>query len=122
MTSAPASINYPGDADAVVVAPAHQFPLGAALAPPRRAALLEWARAGDRLVIEDDYDAEFRYDRQPIGSLHGLAPDHVAYVGTASKTLAPALRLAWIVPPAGLLHRVVDAKRDLVGRHPLIRR
>lgn len=92
------------DARAVVVTPAHQFPLGMALAPARRAALLEWAAEGpERLVIEDDYDAEFRYDGRPVGTLQGMAPEHVAYVGSASKVLAPALRLGWLALPSGLV-------------------
>ncbi|ADB50912.1 MocR-like pyridoxine biosynthesis transcription factor PdxR [Conexibacter woesei] len=97
-------------ARAVVTTPTHQFPLGVALAPARRARLLDWARE-HRLVIEDDYDAEFRYDRTPVGALQGLAPEHVAYVGSASKTLAPALRLGWIVAPAALVPALVEAKR-----------
>jgi GntR family transcriptional regulator/MocR family aminotransferase len=88
-------------ADAVLATPAHQSPTGAALAPERRRALAAWAREG-RLVIEDDYDAEFRYDRPPLAALQGLAPEQVAYVGSASKTLAPGLRLGWIVAPAAL--------------------
>src|ERR1700735_3953016 len=79
--------------DAVALAPAHQFPTGAVLCAARRLALVEWARAHDTLIVEDDYDAEYRYDRQPIGSLQGLAPEHVAYAGSTSKTLAPAVRL-----------------------------
>ncbi len=79
--------------------PAHQCPTGVVLSPRRRAALIEWARAGG-LVIEDDYDAEFRYDRAPLGALQGLAPDRVVYLGTVSKTLAPGLRLGWLVLPA----------------------
>jgi GntR family transcriptional regulator/MocR family aminotransferase len=89
-------------AEVVVVTPSHQFPTGAVMGPERRHALLAWARAGDRLVIEDDYDAEFRYDRRPLAALQGLDPARVAYVGTASKTLAPALRLGWILAPAAL--------------------
>ena len=81
------------DLDAVAVTPAHQFPTGAVLAPGRRAALVAWARERDATILEDDYDAEFRYDRQPIGSLQGLAPDLTIHAGTASKSLAPALRL-----------------------------
>jgi GntR family transcriptional regulator/MocR family aminotransferase len=89
-----------GRADAVVVTPAHGLPLGGVLDPERRAALVAWARAAPgRLVIEDDYDAEFRYDAEPLGTLQGLAPDVVALVGTVSKTLAPALRLGWVVAP-----------------------
>jgi GntR family transcriptional regulator / MocR family aminotransferase len=90
--------------DAVLVTAAHSYPTGAVLAAPRRAALIEWAKAHDALVIEDDYDAEFRYDRAPIGALQGLAPEHVAYAGCASKMLTPALRLGWIVLP----RRVID--------------
>jgi GntR family transcriptional regulator / MocR family aminotransferase len=99
-------------ARAVVVTPAHQFPLGVTLSPSRRKELVSWATAGERIIIEDDYDAEFRYDRQPIGALQGLAPASVAYVGTASKTLAPALRLGWIVLPSPLLEAVTEIKRS----------
>src|SRR5206468_3485204 len=70
----------------------------------------EWARTRDGLVIEDDYDGEFRHDRQPVGAVQGMAPEHVAYVGTASKTLGPALRLAWLVLPERLLDPVLRAK------------
>ncbi len=86
------------DADAVLVTPAHQFPTGAVLAPERRRALLAWGG----IVIEDDYDSEYRYDRAPIGTLQRLAPDRVVYLGTASKTLAPALRLGWLLAPPAL--------------------
>ena len=91
---------------AVVATPAHQFPTGAVLAPRRRSALVEWAQRHDALVVEDDYDAEFRYDRMPVGAVQGLDPGRVAHVGTASKTLAPALRLAWISLPAHLVDDV----------------
>lgn len=90
------------EADAVVVTPAHQFPTGVVLAHQRREELLAWARGG-RLIIEDDYDAEFRYDRAAIGALQGLAPENVAYVGTTTKTLSPALRLGWIAAPEHLV-------------------
>ncbi|HWX45688.1 MAG TPA: PLP-dependent aminotransferase family protein [Solirubrobacteraceae bacterium] len=96
-------------APAVLSTPAHQCPTGVVLSPRRRTALIEWARAGG-LVIEDDYDAEFRYDRAPLGALQGLAPDRVVYLGTASKTLAPGLRLGWLVLPAALIDAVVEAK------------
>jgi len=86
---------------AVFVTPAHQFPTGVLLAPARRAALIDWARRRGALVFEDDYDAEFRYDREPVGCLQGLAPDVVALVGSVSKALVPALRLGWLVPPPG---------------------
>ncbi|MFF5264974.1 PLP-dependent aminotransferase family protein [Actinomadura viridis] len=96
---------------AVELTPAHQYPTGRTLDPERRRALVDWARSGDRLVIENDYDGEFRYDRQPIGAIQGTAPDHVAYVGTVSKTLGPALRLGWIVAPRHLLRPLAEAKR-----------
>lgn len=96
-------------APVVVATPAHQCPTGVVLSPARRLALVEWARAGG-LVIEDDYDAEFRYDRAPLGALQGLAPEHVVYLGTASKTLAPGLRLGWLVLPESLRAPVAEAK------------
>lgn len=96
---------------AAVVTPAHQYPTGVTLHPDRRHALTTWARDVDALVIEDDYDGEFRYDRQPVGALQGLAPEHVAYVGTTSKTLGPALRLAWMMVPERFVEPVVEAKR-----------
>jgi GntR family transcriptional regulator / MocR family aminotransferase len=98
------------DAAVVVVTPAHQFPTGAVLARDRRTALLDWAERGDRLIIEDDYDAELRYDRTPVGSLQGLAPDRVVYAGSASKTLAPGLRLGWFMLPGHLAGPMAAAK------------
>jgi GntR family transcriptional regulator/MocR family aminotransferase len=95
---------------AVLVAPAHSYPTGAVLSTERRAALVAWARDHDALVIEDDYDAEFRYDRAPIGALQGLAPEQVAYAGCVSKTLVPALRLGWIVLPRNLVDEVIREK------------
>jgi GntR family transcriptional regulator/MocR family aminotransferase len=95
---------------AVVVTPAHQFPLGATLHPHRRAALVELARTTATLVIEDDYDGEFRFDRQPVGALQAMAPDQVAYAGTASKTLAPGLRMSWLVLPERLIEPVRAAR------------
>jgi GntR family transcriptional regulator/MocR family aminotransferase len=95
---------------AVVVTPAHQFPTGAVTSPPRRHALLEWARSCGGLVVEDDYDAEFRYDRSPIGALQGLGPDVVLYGGSVSKTLAPGARLGWLVVPEHLVATYRDAK------------
>ena len=89
-------------ADAALLTPAHQFPLGVTLHPERRREAARWGG----VVIEDDYDGEFRYDRQPVGALQALAPDHVIYAGTASKSLAPALRLGWLVVPPQLLDAV----------------
>jgi GntR family transcriptional regulator / MocR family aminotransferase len=97
-------------AGAVLVTPAHQYPSGAVLAPERRAALLDWAEKTGGIIIEDDYDAEYRYDRQPIGALQGLAPDRVVYVGSASKVLSPALRLGWLLVPPALAADVEQAK------------
>jgi GntR family transcriptional regulator / MocR family aminotransferase len=97
---------------AVMVTPAHQFPLGVVLAPERRAALLDWAAHTGAVVLEDDYDAEYRYDRQPVGAVQGLAPDLVAYAGSTSKTLAPGLRLGWLVVPDHLLDAVTAAKES----------
>jgi GntR family transcriptional regulator / MocR family aminotransferase len=98
------------DADAVVLTPSHQWPLGAVLSAEARAAVVRWARRRGALIIEDDYDAEYRYDRAPIGAMQGLAPDLVVYAGTASKTLAPGLRLAWLVVPRHLVEDVAAAK------------
>jgi GntR family transcriptional regulator/MocR family aminotransferase len=90
------------EADAVLVTPAHQAPLGGVLGPARRAQLLAWAERRGAIVIEDDYDAEYRYDREPVGALQGLAPERVAYAGCASKALAPGLRLGWLALPGAL--------------------
>jgi GntR family transcriptional regulator/MocR family aminotransferase len=98
------------DADVLLATPAHQMPLGGVLAPERRAALLAWAQARDAYVIEDDYDAEHRYDREPVGALQGLAPERVIYAGCASKVLAPSLRLGWLVLPQTLARRVATEK------------
>ncbi len=95
---------------AVLLTPAHQFPTGGPLHAERRAAVIDWARARGGVVLEDDYDGEFRYDRQPVGALQGMAPGQVVYLGTASKTLGPALRLGWMVLPPHLVDAVADAK------------
>jgi GntR family transcriptional regulator / MocR family aminotransferase len=92
------------------VAPAHQHPTGAVLAGERRTALLSWLRTRDAIAIEDDYDAEYRYDRAAVGALHGLDPDRIVYAGSASKTLAPALRLGWLVVPPHLLDAITHEK------------
>jgi GntR family transcriptional regulator/MocR family aminotransferase len=103
-------------AGAAFLTPAHQYPMGVTLAPPRRAQFTEWARAAGAYLIEDDYDGEFRYDRQPVGALQGMDPERVAYVGTASKSLAPGLRLGWIALPPSLVEPVVAAK-EIADRH-----
>jgi GntR family transcriptional regulator/MocR family aminotransferase len=108
------------DVDAVVLTPAHQFPTGAVLAPERRAALLDWARRRDAIVVEDDYDAEYRYDRDPVGALQGMAPDRVAYAGSVSKTLAPALRLGWLVLPARLVETAAGHRMQADRGDPLL--
>ncbi|WP_415297990.1 PLP-dependent aminotransferase family protein [Cellulosimicrobium sp. SJTW-1] len=101
----------PEDARAALVTPAHQFPLGVVLAPARRRALLAWAAAGDRLVLEDDYDAELRYDRRPVASVQPLDPERVVLLGSVSKLLSPALRLGWVVAPPRVVGPLVEAKR-----------
>ena len=96
------------DVGSVVVSPAHQFPTGVVLSAERRAGLVGWARTTGGLVIEDDYDAEFRYDRSPVGAVQGRAPDHVAYIGSTGKTLAPAIRLGWAVLPESIADAVAE--------------
>ncbi|MCG6494069.1 PLP-dependent aminotransferase family protein [Kitasatospora sp. A2-31] len=100
------------ETDAAVLTPAHQYPTGVPLGARRRQAVCAWARATGGLIVEDDYDGEFRYDRRPVGAVQGIAPDRVVHCGTASKTLGPALRLAWLVLPPRLVGAVVEAKRQ----------
>ncbi|MER5210000.1 PLP-dependent aminotransferase family protein [Streptomyces sp. NPDC002838] len=97
-------------AKAVLLTPAHQFPTGGPLHPERRAAVIDWARSQGGLLVEDDYDGEFRYDRQPVGAVQGLDPDRVVYIGSTSKSLSPALRLGWMVLPGWLVDDVLAAK------------
>ena len=97
------------EVEVALLTPAHQFPTGVVLSPGRRRALLDWARAG-RLVIEDDYDAEHRYDRAPVRAVQPWAPDQVAHTGSTSKTLAPGMRLGWLVPPPDLYPDLVAAR------------
>ncbi len=98
------------DAGAVVVTSAHQFPTGAVLSPARRAELIEWAEREERLIVEDDFDAEYRYDRMAVGALQGLAPERVLYIGSSSKRLAPGMRLGWMLMPAWLAWQLSAAK------------
>jgi GntR family transcriptional regulator/MocR family aminotransferase len=98
-------------ARAVLVTPAHQCPTGVALSPSRRRDLVAWADEVDGVILEDDYDAEFRYDRQPVGSLQGLNPARVIALGSVSKTLAPAIRLGWVLAPARFVATIVEEKR-----------
>lgn len=97
------------DTPAPLIAPAHQYPHGVPLHPSRRDAVPEWARRTGAYVIEDDYDGEFRYDRQPVGALQGLDPNRVVCLGSTSKSLSPVLRLGWMVLPADLIDDVISA-------------
>ncbi|MFC8272842.1 PLP-dependent aminotransferase family protein [Streptomyces sp. NPDC057271] len=105
---------------AVVATPSHQFPTGIAYSAARRAALLDWARAVDGYVLEDDYDGDFRYDRAPVGALQGLDPERVVYAGSVSKSLAPGLRLGWMLVPRELLAEVVERKRTMDLGNPAL--
>ncbi|MFC7261617.1 MocR-like pyridoxine biosynthesis transcription factor PdxR [Streptomyces lutosisoli] len=96
---------------AVLLTPAHQFPTGGPLHPARRAALIDWARARGGVILEDDYDGEFRYDRKPVGAVQGLDPERVIHLGSVSKSLSPAVRLGWMVLP----ERYVDAVLAVKG-------
>ncbi|WP_424215589.1 PLP-dependent aminotransferase family protein [Streptomyces sp. BI20] len=103
----------PAEVRTALLTPAHQFPTGVPLLPARRVAAVEWARArADALLVEDDYDGEFRYDRKPIGSVQGVAPDRVAYVGSVSKSMSPAVRLGWLVLPDALVEPVLALKGE----------
>lgn len=107
----------------VVVTPAHQYPIGTTMSPERRAELIDWARSCDGWIIEDDYDGEFRYDRQPIGALQGIDPDRVIYAGTASKSLAAGLRIGWLVVPRALsggLSRVTHLRAGVSSIEQLV--
>ncbi|MFF4520782.1 MocR-like pyridoxine biosynthesis transcription factor PdxR [Streptomyces bluensis] len=104
----------------VVTTPSHQFPSGIAYSARRRAELLDWARSMDGLVVEDDYDGDFRYDRAPVGALQGLDPERVAYTGSVSKSLAPGLRLGWLLVPQTLAEEVVERKRTMDLGHPTL--
>ncbi|MFG3229633.1 PLP-dependent aminotransferase family protein [Kitasatospora sp. NPDC048194] len=100
------------DVRTALLTPAHQFPTGGPLHAARRAAVVDWARGCGGLLLEDDYDGEFRYDRQPVGAVQGLDPERVVYLGSVSKSLSPALRLGWMVLPDHLVDRVLAAKGE----------
>ncbi|MFI9585592.1 PLP-dependent aminotransferase family protein [Streptomyces sp. NPDC052236] len=101
-----------GRLGAVLLTPAHQFPTGGPLGPERRAAVVDWARSTGGLVLEDDYDGEFRYDRRPVGAVQSLDPDRVVLMGSVSKSLSPTLRIGWMVLPERLVDDVVAAKGE----------
>ena len=105
---------------AALVTPAHQFPTGAVLSPDRRRRLVEWAERVDGLVVEDDYDAEYRYDRDPVGTVQGMAPGRVVLGGSTSKTLAPGLRLGWLAVPPGLSADAAGHKRRIDIMAPVL--
>jgi GntR family transcriptional regulator/MocR family aminotransferase len=104
----------------VLITPAHQYPTGRVLSAERRAALFAWAERRKGIIVEDDYDAEYRYDRQPIGAMQGLRPDHVVYAGSTSKVLAPGLRLGWLVAPPELAARIADIKKAMDNGSPVM--
>ncbi|MCT9143585.1 MocR-like pyridoxine biosynthesis transcription factor PdxR [Streptomyces violarus] len=107
-----ARVDRLGRERAVLLTPAHQFPTGGPLHPARRAAVIDWARARGGLVLEDDYDGEFRYDRRPVGAVQGLDPERVIHIGSVSKSLSPAVRLGWMVLPERYVEDVVAVKGE----------
>ncbi|MFG2024526.1 PLP-dependent aminotransferase family protein [Streptomyces sp. NPDC048825] len=107
-----AQVEELGKERAVLLTPAHQFPTGGPLHPSRRAAVIDWARARGGVILEDDYDGEFRYDRKPVGAVQGLDPERVVHIGSVSKSLSPALRLGWMVLPERYVDAVLEAKGE----------
>jgi GntR family transcriptional regulator/MocR family aminotransferase len=108
----------PGDLRLLYTTPAHQYPLGGRLPVNRRQALIAWARAAGALVVEDDYDSEFRYDVGPLPALHSMDPDVIVYLGTASKVLATAFGAGWLVAPPELVDRLAALRPRLGTRIP----
>ena len=108
-----------GASRAVLLTPAHQFPTGVVLDGERRRELIGWAERGG-LIIEDDYDAEHRYDRPPVPALRAMLGDRVCYTGSVSKLLAPALRVGWLLPPPRYLAALIAAKRNADLGNPVL--
>jgi GntR family transcriptional regulator / MocR family aminotransferase len=108
------------EADVLILTPSHQWPTGGVLSPEARAGIMAWAQRTGALIIEDDYDAEYRYDRAPIGAMQGLDPGRVAYAGTASKTLAPGFRLGWVILPRDLVEPLAEAKLQADRGSPIL--
>ncbi|NGO48420.1 MocR-like pyridoxine biosynthesis transcription factor PdxR [Streptomyces ureilyticus] len=107
-----AQVEELGKERAVLLTPAHQFPTGGPLHSARRGAVIDWARARGGVILEDDYDGEFRYDRKPVGAVQGLDPERVIHIGSVSKSLSPALRLGWMVLPERYVDAVLEAKGE----------
>ena len=105
---------------AVVLTPAHQYPRGVVLGARNRSAFVDWARREDGFIVEDDYDGEFRYDQQPVGAMQALAPDRVVFAGSTSKTLAPGMRLGWLVVPAALRRPLLEAMAEVGAAVPAV--
>jgi GntR family transcriptional regulator/MocR family aminotransferase len=104
----------------VVLTPAHQYPRGVVLGARKRSAFADWARREDGFIVEDDYDGEFRYDQQPVGAMQALAPDRVVFAGSTSKTLAPGMRLGWLVVPPALRVPLLEVVAELGAAVPAI--
>ena len=107
-------------ARAVVLTPAHQYPRGVVLGARNRSAFADWARREDGFIVEDDYDGEFRYDQQPVGAMQALAPDRVVFAGSTSKTLAPGMRLGWLVVPPALRVPLLEVVAELGASVPAV--
>jgi DNA-binding transcriptional MocR family regulator len=109
-----------GQGQAALLTPAHQYPRGMVLAARNRSAFIDWARQQDGFIVEDDYDGEFRYDQQPVGAMQALAPDRVVFAGSTSKTLAPGMRLGWLVVPAALRGPLLEVMADVGAAVPVV--